>query len=499
MRSGERNGRDALSAQRARDAEAVRLEAHDYCCSTLFAHGSKLKWKERAGLDSRASEHGTAAPFEVHQSEHMPESRAMPVSEQGQSFVERDRVPLIQGASASPGAPAPRRHAASVLLVSRWYGGANNGVGVLTETLAQSLRAAGTECVVVELLPDGFFPRRRIGRSGETIWGVCLRPHAAGLTPRGPLARSLRSFLCGRLIRRLVRTHGVNVAHIHHASSLYGTIASALRATSTPWMVTFHGSDLRVDISEPTCHAVMLDLVTAAGSVSAVSESLREAAVRAFPEAAAKTSVVYNSVDVALIEEARQVASNGLEAKVVVFLGVLGARKGADVLLTAWIDLVRSGRAPSPWLLVIAGDGPDKRELEAIAAKAGVSDRVRFVGATARGDIATLLSAASIMVVPSRTEPFGLVAAEGQMLGRPIVASNTGGLPEVIQDGVTGVLVPTENPAALAAAIAGLIADPARRREMGLAAHRRAIQNFTPSRMAHEYVSLYSAIIEAQP
>jgi len=395
--------------------------------------------------------------------------------------------------------PALQTHAMSVLLVSRWYGGANNGVGVLTETLTQALRAAGTECVVVELLPDGIFPRRRIGRSGETIWGVCLRAHAESNTPRAPIARALRSFLCRRLVRRLVRAHGVNVAHIHHASTLYGTIASALRSTSTPWMVTFHGSDLRVDISEPTCHAVMLDLVTAAGAVSAVSNSLREAAVRAFPEAAAKTSVVYNSVDVALIEEAKQVASNGLESEVVVFLGVLGARKGADVLLAAWADLVLSGRAPAPWTLVIAGDGPDRRQLEVFATESGVSDRVRFVGAASRGDIATLLSSASIMVVPSRTEPFGLVAAEGQMLGRPIVASDTGGLPEVIQNGVTGMLVPPEQPAALATAIASLIADPARRRAMGHAAHRRALQNYSPSRMAREYLSLYSAIIEAQP
>ena len=102
------------------------------------------------------------------------------------------------------------------------------------------------------------------------------------------------------------------------------------------------------------------------------------------------------------------------------------------------------------------------------------------------------------MIVPSRTEPFGLVAAEGQVLGRPIVASNTGGLPEVIQDGVTGILVPPEQPAALATAIASLIADPVRRRAMGHAAHRRAMKNYSTSRMAREYLSLYSAIIESQ-
>jgi glycosyltransferase involved in cell wall biosynthesis len=405
---------------------------------------------------------------------------------------------ILSRKNAGPSTPDRLRdRPSSVLLISRWYGGANNGVGVLTETLAQSLRAAGTQCIVVELLPDGVFPRRRIGRSGETIWGVCLRVRGEHSSARAPLAQSLRSFLCRRLIRRLVRTNGVSVAHFHHASTLYETIASTLRATSTPWMVTFHGSDLRADISEPRCHAVMLDLVTRAGAVSAVSESLREAAVRAFPDAAAKTSVIYNSVEVALVEEAKDVAANGLDAKVVVFLGVLGKRKGADVLLDAWVDLVRSGGAPPPWTLVIAGDGPDKPGLESIAKDAGVADRVRFVGATARSDIATLLTGGSIMVVPSRTEPFGLVAAEGQMLGRPIVASDTGGLPEVIEDGVTGLLVPVEDAGALAAAIASLIAEPARRRSFGHAAHERAMLRFSPGRMAEEYLSRYSAIVAA--
>ena len=404
---------------------------------------------------------------------------------------------MVQHEAKPRGEDSSRARTASVLLVSRWYGGANNGVGILTETLVQSLRAGGNECVVIELLPDGIFPRRRIGRSGEAIWGVCLREPLPGDT-RGSFAHSLRAFLCRRLVRRLVRKHALSVAHFHHASALYGTISSALRSVSTPWMVTFHGSDLRSDLSDPACHTVMHDLVTRAGAVSAVSSSLRQSAVSAFPEAATKSTVIYNSVDVALMEQAAAVASTGLDAPVVVFLGVLGRRKGADVLLDAWIDLVRSGRAPAPWTLVIAGDGPDKRGLESVAADAGVLDRVRFTGATARSDIAGLVTSGSIMVVPSRTEPFGLVAAEGQMLGRPMVASDTGGLPEVIENGVTGLLVPVEDAAALATAIASLIADDEKRRSFGHAARERALRKFSPERMAREYLELYASAIDAR-
>lgn len=379
----------------------------------------------------------------------------------------------------------------SVLLITRWYGGENNGVAILTETLAQALRAEGHQCVVLEILTDGLFPRRRIGRAGEIIWGVCLRPKPSVTTPHRLAGYALRNLLCRRLIRRLAREQRLTVAHFHYASATYDRIATTLRSVSVPWVATFHGSDLLLDVTDPACRTVMDDIVSDAAAVSAVSDALRQVAVRTFPRAAEKTVVVHNSVAVAIAEQAEHATGKDLDAPAILFLGNLYKRKGVDVLLRAWADLVHSDRAPDPWMLIVAGDGEEGAALKSLAADAGISDRVRFLGLTLRSDVPALLAAASIMVVPSRAEPFGLVAAEGQMFGRAVVASATGGLREIVQNDVSGLSVPPDDAAALAAALATMIADPELRRRLGSAAHDRAVREFSPRAMVHRYLALY--------
>lgn len=383
------------------------------------------------------------------------------------------------------------RNAGSVLLITPWYGGDNNGVGILTETLAEALRAAGHECVVIELLPDGILPRRRIGRVGETIWGVCLRAKPTEKGLRAYLAYRLRGYMCRRLIRHLSRDYRLQIAHFHYASIFYGTIASALQSVAVPWMVTFHGSDLEINVAEPECLAVMRGLVAGAGAVSAVSAALEEAALRVFPEVREKIVVVHNSVARSLIAEASVTASLGLNSQVVLFLGNLIRRKGVDVVVSAWAELVRNGHAPGPWKVVIAGAGAELNALLALAQELQVRDRIEFIGSVHRSDLPNLLAKASIMVVPSRAEPFGLVAAEGQLFGRAVIASDVGGLREVVRDGVTGLLVPPDNPSALANALALLVSDPGRRRDLGHAARAHALKEFSPARMADEYLRLY--------
>ena len=384
------------------------------------------------------------------------------------------------------------RNAGSVLLVTPWYGGDNNGVGILTETLAEALRAAGHECVVIELLPDGILPRRRIGRTGETIWGVCLRAKPSAYSLRAYLAYRLRSYLCRRLIRRLSRDYSLQIAHFHYASTFYGTIASMLRSVSVPWMVTFHGSDLEINVADPECLAVMRELVSRARAVSAVSEALQAVAVRVFPELREKIVVVHNSVASALVTEASVAASQGRNAPVILFLGNLIKRKGVDVLVSAWAELVRSGHAPKPWKVVIAGAGLESDSLVTLTREFGIGDRIQFIGAVHRSEVPALLAASSIMVIPSRAEPFGLVAAEGQLFGCAVIASDVGGLREVVLDRVTGLLVPPDDPSALANALAVLVNDPGRRHDLGCAAHAHALKEFAPARMADEYLRLYA-------
>src|SRR5579871_849884 len=174
------------------------------------------------------------------------------------------------------------------------------------------------------------------------------------------------------------------------------------------------------------------------------------------------------------------------------YLGRLVPQKGVDVLVAAVALL--AGRFPA-LRLAIAGEGEERPALEAEVRRLGLDPRIAFVGALAHGAVHRFLAEADVVVMPSRAEPFGLVAVEAAQMGRPIVASAVQGLPEIVGHGETGLLVPPEDAPALANAIATLLADPARARALGIAARRRAEIQFAwePYVDAHEH--LFEAIV----
>jgi glycosyltransferase involved in cell wall biosynthesis len=353
--------------------------------------------------------------------------------------------------------------------------------------------------VVLELLPDGIFPQHRTGRNGEAIIGVCLRAAPAKKSPRAVIAYLVRKFVGYRTVKRTIRKHGIGIAHIHYSSVHYSVIASALQATGTPWVNTFHGSDIAVNLADARCAFVMQGLVAHANAVSVVSKSLRDDAAIAFPAIADKIVVVHNSVSAGLAEaasvaDAIDVCGNHpSEHPTALFVGNLIRRKGVDVLLTAWSELLTSEPAAHSWVLTIAGDGVEMPSLVTLANALGISDSVRFLGMVPRANLAALMASASVMIVPSRSEPFGLVAAEAEVFGRAIVASATGGLAEIVQDGVTGLLVPPDDAPALAAALRRLVSNPGLRRRLGTAARKHATREFSPEAMVRKYTSLYEA------
>ena len=155
--------------------------------------------------------------------------------------------------------------------------------------------------------------------------------------------------------------------------------------------------------------------------------------------------------------------------------------KGLDVLLRAFA----LARARVPGLtLEIAGSGPLEGELRATA-----PDGVSLIGRVAPA--APVLGRAAIVVVPSRGEGFGMVALEAAERGRAVVATRVGGLPEIVADGETGLLVPSEDASALADALVELATDPERVRRLGAAARRRALEAFPERRPAEELDLLY--------
>jgi glycosyltransferase involved in cell wall biosynthesis len=149
--------------------------------------------------------------------------------------------------------------------------------------------------------------------------------------------------------------------------------------------------------------------------------------------------------------------------------------KGMDTLITALPRLLTTW----PELqLVLAGSGDDRGWLEDLVEKNGVERHVHFLSSMSYGELAACYSACEIFALPSRGEGFGLVYLEAMACGKPVIGGTHGGAPEIIQDGVTGYLVPHGDPIQLATAIQTLLADPAHAKEMGSRGKRTVEQEY---------------------
>jgi len=141
---------------------------------------------------------------------------------------------------------------------------------------------------------------------------------------------------------------------------------------------------------------------------------------------------------------------------------------------------------------VVVGEGPLRGELAARTREGGLEGRVVFAGF--RDDVDRLLAAFDVFCLSSRLEGLGTSLLDAMAFARPVVATAAGGMPEAVEDGVTGRVVPVRDPVALARALLDLLGDPGRRRVMGEAGRRRFLERFTADRMVEETLGVYEAL-----
>src|SRR5205823_14631550 len=169
-------------------------------------------------------------------------------------------------------------------------------------------------------------------------------------------------------------------------------------------------------------------------------------------------------------------------ARILLSTSRLTAQKGIDVAIHALPAL------PDELVLVVLGEGPERGRLERLAGELGVAPRVFLPGRVP--DVAAWLRRAALYVHPARWEGFGLGVLEAMLAGLPVVASNISSLPELVLDGQTGVLVPPDDPVALAAGAARALEQP----RLGEAGLGRARTEFSVARMADRTVELYRSL-----
>ncbi len=324
--------------------------------------------------------------------------------------------------------------------------------------------------------------------AGHRVSVLALR---AGPLEQEAADRSIRTQVLssgtGRFGRSLesLRFFGVerpDIVHVHNPTSLHYAVLSKL-VSRAAIVVTLHGDQ---DTHARLGSSFEWWLTSAAVIVShAAGKTLR------LPPHVGRLTVVHNGIGHASANQEHRAAVRSElsvgDSCVGIMVARIDGRKGHSTLLKSLKALNEIRGALRFW---IVGDGSERAAAESQAVQLGLGqDLVRFLGR--RSDIDRLLNAADFFVLPSDIEGLPLSILEAMAHGLPIIASNVGGVPEIIQHDINGLLVPAGDDAALSAAIRRVTTDPALRRRLGDAARERANTTFSLSTMVHKYDQVY--------
>jgi phosphatidyl-myo-inositol dimannoside synthase len=302
-----------------------------------------------------------------------------------------------------------------------------------------------------------------------------------------------------RAIMNAARDRGADVVHAHWAIPTGPPAVMAARKLHVPSVITMHGGDVYVNPEQgydfPTRWYVRPALrwtLRHAGALTAITEDCRQHALRAGGPAE-RIRLVFNGTDLRRFSP----GDNGSRGDrwfgehMIFACRQLFPRKGIRFLLEAGAQL--KPRFPD-LKIVVAGDGFERPALAQLASELGIASDVTFLGWVPNADLPPYYRAAAVSVIPSLEEGFGIPAAEAMGCEVAVVASDAGGLPEVVEDGVTGLIVPRGDSTALAQAIGSLLADPERSRKMGQAGRERALRLFDWDRSAQQFEELYCEV-----
>lgn len=355
-----------------------------------------------------------------------------------------------------------------------------------TAALSRALDRRGVHQTVLTARPPGAPRRAALGRHGAVV----------RVGAPVPVCRQLYGVTAARLAGPLAADADLVHVHLGEDIAVLPLAARAARRRHLPVVLTVHTS-LRHTLAVTDSRSAMLRVL--GGALEQRATRSVDAVITLTPRLAERLLAT------GVRRERLHVIPSGFEPALfagpagdpfpaaghprVVFVGRLHPQKQVDVLVQA----ARLLRTPGVQVLVV-GDGPDRSWLEATARELGVTDRVTFTGFVPHSAVPAVLAHADVVVLPSRYEEMGSVLVEAMRVGRPIVASRTGGIPDVITDGVTGRLVPPGQPAAVAVAIDTLLTDRALATGLGQRA-RAAAAGYDWTSLADRVLDVYREVV----
>jgi glycosyltransferase involved in cell wall biosynthesis len=353
------------------------------------------------------------------------------------------------------------------------------GVETFGGDLIPALQARGHEVTVVTSFHKAGLP------AVEQVGAIPVH--------RFPMWRALRTndvqelVSIRRSISALKREIRPDITHLHFGATSYMHLQTRA-AACTPTLTTVHALT-ETSLTETSLLKTVVQASQAVNAVSAVGYQLLR---RAFPEAADRLSFVYYGL-APLGGSTVEVIPPSFEEPVILCLGRLAPQKGFDLALKAFALIEQA--VPRARLMIV-GEGVEESALKQLASILGIAAKVDFTGSVPPEAVYKVINQATMMLLPSRFEGLPLVALQAAKMQRPIISSAVDGLPELIVDQDSGLVLKDNNERELANAILSLIHDPQMAIGMGKASARRFEERFGFDRCVSEYERLYRHITE---
>jgi sugar transferase (PEP-CTERM/EpsH1 system associated) len=366
--------------------------------------------------------------------------------------------------------------------------------------LLHSLHVGGAEMLAAQLA-------RRVSRDFRVVF-VCL-------DELGPLGETLRSegfavhvlnrqpgldWRCLAQLGKLLRRERALVIHAHQYTPFFYALVARFLSGRPPILFTEHGRHFP-DHRRPKRVVANRLLLAKRDRVIGVGEAVRQALITNEGIPADRVGVIYNGIDPTRFQNQGQDRQHvrkelGINASDLLIFQVARLDYLKDHL-TAVRTLKRVVPVLPHARLLLVGDGPQREGIERAIADQGLTNHVRLLGT--RKDVARLTSAADVFLLTSISEGIPLTLIEAMAASLPIVATRVGGVPEVVQDGVTGLLAAAGDDAALAEHLLGLASNRALSEDMGRHGRSRAHTMFSETEMVRRYTSLYCEMLSRRP
>ena len=360
------------------------------------------------------------------------------------------------------------------------------GSGVVATELGLALAARGHEVHFI----TSRMPARLHGQAAADVSFHEVNTYTYALFRHEPYTLALAAKMA-----EVAETFELDLLHVHYAipHAISAHLAQEMLHGAIKVVTTLHGTDITLVGSDPSLWSITRYAIEQADSVTAVSQWLKDETIREF-NPSIPVQVVRNFINTAVFHptpdphwQGRHYCTDGvpLLAHVSNFRPVKRAPEAVEVF--AGVLKEREAR------LLMVGDGPDLPRAVMRARELGLTDKVSFLGN--REDVANLLAASDIILLPSESESFGLAALEGMACGCAVVATNIGGLPELVVDGEVGFLCQVGDMGCMTGKVLELIGDPPRMRAMQQAARERAVSCYDLGAVVPEYLAVYDQVL----